>query len=126
MARTLKELDQVVRRWMVQRKRLPQIAAALPESIDLLALVMKAGLDLQVALKYYIEWGPGGPLKEEFALVQTEIQVGASRVQALRHLIQRVPERSLRETVSSLIQGIELGSSLSALLRSQSQALRRE
>jgi len=98
MFEAFQTLDQSFRRWNQRRKRYPQIAAALPEAIDLIALVMKAGLDFQVALNYYIDWGPRGPLHDELVLVQTEMQLGSSRVQALRNMVQRTPEPSLRET----------------------------
>jgi tight adherence protein C len=118
-------MDQSFRLWNQRRKVYPEIAAALPEAIDLMALIMKAGLDFQVALKYYVDRGPKGPLHDELDLVQTEMQLGSSRVQALRSMVRRMPEPSLRETASTLIQGIELGASLSGLLRTQSQMLRR-
>src|SRR5438876_441806 len=97
--------------WFRQRRRLKQIPAALPEAIDLLTLVMQAGLDFQVALAHYLERAPEGPLRGELALVQSEIRTGTSRVDALRHLLERVPDRDLRETARAIIQGIELGSS---------------
>jgi tight adherence protein C len=114
-----------LRQWHVQRKRSPQIAAALPEAIDLLVVVMQAGLDFQVALSQYLERAPEGPLREELSLVQTEIRTGVSRVDALRRLRDRVQEPSLRETARTIIQGIELGSSLTPILKAQAQALRR-
>jgi tight adherence protein C len=119
------DIDRRFRRWNTQRKRRLLIAAALPEAIDLLALVMQAGLDFQVALKHYVDDGPAGPLKEELQGVSREIQLGTSRVNALKHLCERMPEPALKETARTLIQGIELGSSLTPLLRSQAQALRR-
>src|SRR5262245_48962065 len=109
-----------------QRKRLSQITAQLPEAIDLLALIMQAGLDFQVALKHYLERGPAGPLKEELQTLAHEIELGASRVEALRHLCERVPSPAVKETTRTIIQGIELGSSLSPLLKQQAQALRRQ
>ena len=104
---------------------MPQIASALPEAIDLLVVVMQAGLDFQVALSQYLERAPEGPLREELGIVQTEIRTGVSRVDALRHLRDRVRESSLRETARTIIQGIELGSSLTPILKAQAQALRR-
>ncbi len=38
--------------------------------------------------------------------------------------MQRVPEPALQETARTVIQGIELGSSLSPILRAQARALR--
>jgi tight adherence protein C len=86
---------------------------------------MQAGLDFQVALSQYLERAPAGPLREELAKLQTEIRTGCSRVDALRHLRDRVPEPGLQETARTLIQGIELGSSLTPILKAQAQALRR-
>ena len=122
---SFQSLNDRVRQWNDQRKRVPQIASALPEAIDLLVVVMQAGLDFQVALSHYLERAPEGPLRDELGLVQTEIRMGVSRVDALRHLRDRVPEPSLRETARTIIQGIELGSSLTPILKAQAQALRR-
>ncbi len=111
-------------KWMIERRRRRLIPAALPEALDLLTLVLQAGLDFQVALAHYLERAPQGPLREELALVQSEIRTGVSRVDALRHLGERVPDRDLRETTQAIIQGIELGSSLTPILRIQAKALR--
>jgi tight adherence protein C len=121
----LKELERKLRQWNVDRKRLPQIAAALPEAIDLIVLVMRAGLDFQVALGQYLERGPEGPLRDELARMQAEVRTGTPRLEALRRLHERVHEPSLQETVRTIIQGIELGSSLTPILRVQAQALRK-
>jgi len=48
---SLARLDQLFRDWNRRRKRWPEIAAALPEAIDLMVLVMQAGLDFQVRRK---------------------------------------------------------------------------
>jgi tight adherence protein C len=122
---SLQSLPGRIRQWNYERKRCPQIASALPEAIDLLVVVMQAGLDFQVALSHYLERAPQGPLREELALLQTEIRTGVSRVDALRHLRERVPEPSLRETARTIIQGLELGSSLTPILKAQAQALRK-
>jgi len=98
---------------------------ALPEAIDLLTLVMQAGLDFQVALAHYLERAPQGPLREELSIVQSEIRTGTSRTDALRNLAERVPVKDLQETARAIIQGIELGSSLTPILRAQARALRK-
>ncbi|HVO33452.1 MAG TPA: type II secretion system F family protein [Elusimicrobiota bacterium] len=103
---------------------MPEITATLPEAIDLMALVMQAGSDFQIALAYYVEKGPSGPLRDELELVQSEIRTGMPRVEALRRLRDRIPEPSLQETARTIIHGIEMGASLVPLLRMQSRALR--
>ena len=107
-----------------RRRRISLIRASLPEAIDLLTVVMQAGLDFQVALAHYLERAPQGPLREELALVQLEIRTGVSRIDALRNFCERVPDRDVRETARAIIQGIELGSSLVPILRTQAKALR--
>jgi len=109
---------------MTMNKRDVKIAAALPEALDLLIVVMKAGLDFQVALDEYLTRAPRGPLWEEFSYLQRDIRTGTSRVEALRHLRQRTRVAALQETLQTLIQGIELGSSLTPLLQMQAKALR--
>jgi len=122
---TFQELDTRIRDWNVHRRRGKEIAAALPEAIDLLVLVMQAGLDFQVALQHYLDNAPRNALWEEFSMLRTEIRTGLSRAEALRHLVDRVQEPSLKETGRTLIQGLELGSSLTPILRTQAQALRK-
>jgi tight adherence protein C len=124
MGWTLQEIDQRVRDWNDRRKKGRHIRQAMPEALDLLALVLQAGLDFQVALQHYVDRGTPGPLRDELAKLQTEIRVGAGRVQALRHLMERHQEPSLREMAKSVIQGLELGASLAPVLRAQAQALR--
>jgi tight adherence protein C len=123
---SLKELDARIRQWNVNRKRAKEINAALPEAIDLLVLVMQAGLDFQVALAHYLDKAPHNALWEEFSTLQSEIRTGLSRTDALRHLAARVREPGLKETARTIIQGIELGSSLTPILRTQAQALRKQ
>src|ERR1051326_1243594 len=122
---SLIELDRRFRQWNVDRRRLPQIAGALPEAIDVLVLVMQAGLDFQVALSHYLEKAPRGALWEELSKLQVEIRTGISRVDALRNLAKRVREPGLQEMARSVVQGIELGSSLTPILKSQAQSLRK-
>jgi len=125
MVVSLQDWNRRFKQWNVNRKRLPQMRAALPEAIDLMTLVMQAGLDFQVALVHYLERAPQSPLREELARVQSEIRTGVSRVDALRRLSERVPDRDVRETARAIIQGIELGSSLTPILRAQARALRK-
>jgi tight adherence protein C len=111
-------------RWWENKRKIARISSALPETIDLVALVLQAGLDFQMALAQSVIHLPCGPLRDELALVQNEIRTGASRVDALRNLARRTPSPDLREIASSILQGLELGSSLAPLLRRQARVLR--
>ena len=111
----------------LRRKRyLARLALGLPDALDLWILIMQAGLDFQVAVKHYVESAAESPLRREMQLLQSEIQTGTPRVQALQNLCVRAPEPFLKETMQTIIQGIQLGSSLTPLLRSQSQSLRQK
>jgi tight adherence protein C len=112
--------------WNRRRRQNAEIAAALPEAIDLLVIVMQAGLDFQVALLQYLQRAPQGVLRDELAVVQAEISLGTSRADALRHLKRRVSEPGLQETIRTILQGLDLGASLTPILRLQAQALRQK
>ena len=53
-----------------------------------------------------------------------EIQVGSSRKEALRNMADRVKQPDLKSVSYALIQADELGVSLGAILRIQSEQLR--
>ena len=53
-----------------------------------------------------------------------EIQVGASRRDALRNMADRVKQSDLKSVAYALIQADELGVSIGAILRIQSEQLR--
>ena len=53
-----------------------------------------------------------------------EIQVGSSRRDALRNMADRVRQSDLRSVAFALIQADELGVSIGAILRIQSEQLR--
>ena len=53
-----------------------------------------------------------------------EIQVGASRKDALRRMADRVRQPDLRSAAYALVQADELGVSIGAMLRIQSEQLR--
>ena len=52
------------------------------------------------------------------------VAVGIPRLDALRQLISRTPQPALRDTVRSIIYGMEIGSSLTAVFSSQAAVLR--
>src|SRR5436190_23572145 len=109
--------DRRVRQWNVDRKRGRQIRENMPEALDLLALVLQAGLDFQVALQHYVDRGTPGVLRDELGRLQTEIRVGAGRIQALRNVMERHSSPALRDLAKSVVHGLELGASLAPVLR---------
>jgi len=105
-------------------KKNKNIFRALPDTLDLLTLCMKAGLDFNAALNKYIEKGEKNTLHYELSLMQKEIQMGKSRIDALNSLVERTKHPELNDVVNSIIQGLKLGTSLAPILNSLSEQLR--
>lgn len=64
------------------------------------------------------------PLNEELLRMTKEIQVGRSRREALKDMAKRVGQPDLRAVSHALVQADELGVSIGAMLRIQSDQLR--
>jgi tight adherence protein C len=104
-------------------KRRERIRAALPHALDQLTVCVEAGLGFDSALAQ-VARNTEGPLAAEFARALQEMQIGASRAQALRSMIDRTPVPELRSFVSAVIQANELGIAISKVLREQSTDMR--
>ena len=106
------------------KKRHADIAKALPFVLDLLTLSVEAGMDFISALQRNCMSRKMDPLNEELLRMTHEIQLGASRREALQHMSDRVNQSDLRTLTHSLIQADEFGVSIGAILRIQSDQLR--
>jgi tight adherence protein C len=105
------------------RKRRDEMRRELPDSLDVLAVSVEAGLGFDAALARLGEHLEG-PLVEEFLLVLAELRIGESRSKALRKMADRVEISELTAVVNSLIQAERLGSPLGRMLRIQAQESR--
>ncbi len=105
------------------RKRRDEMRRELPDSLDVLAVSVEAGLGFDAALARLGEYLEG-PLVEEFLLVLAELRIGESRSNALRKMADRVDIPELTAVVNSLIQAEHLGSPLGRMLRIQAQESR--
>ncbi len=116
--------DFLLKDMVARRQR--AIVRALPFSVDLLTLVVEAGLDFAQGLQRVVERGPTGPLADELSLMLREVRLGTTRSEALRSLAERcgVPEVSSFSSV--LIQADRLGASIGTVLRAQSDLMRAE
>ncbi len=106
------------------RRRQHEIRRALPYVMDLLTLSVEAGLDFVAGVAKVCEKARSGPLVDELAFFLTELQVGASRQQALRNLAWRVDMPEIRSFSALLIQADILGASIGPVLRAQSDLIR--
>ena len=107
----------------VARRHL-SIQRSLPFVLDLLTLSVEAGMDFISALQRNCRAQHPSPLDEELLRMTKEIQVGASRKDALKRMADRVRQPDLRSAAYALIQADELGVSIGAMLRIQSEQLR--
>ena len=111
--------------WLRRRAtwRQNMILRALPDALDLMTISVTAGLSLDSAMAEVAQkWD--GELSREFTQVLTEMQMGASRREALRNLADRNSLEDLRLIVAALLQADELGSNISDVLGAQADQMR--
>lgn len=106
------------------KSRHRSIERALPFVLDLLTLSVEAGLDFMTAIKRIIDRRAVDPLNEEMIRMFREVQVGKTRREALRDMSDRVNQPDLRSVTNALVQADELGVSIGAILRIQSDQMR--
>jgi tight adherence protein C len=112
--------------WLNRSLKLRHLAIqrALPFVLDLLTLSVEAGMDFMSALQRNCERRKLDPLNEELIRMTREIQIGLPRRVALRNMATRVDLSDLRSVANALIQADELGVSIGAILRIQSDQMR--
>lgn len=106
-----------------ERKRSSQIARQLPDVLDLLTVSVEAGLGFDAALAKAVE-KMSGPLIDEFARVLRTIRMGESRRKALKSMAERSNVPELKLFIGAVLQGDQLGVSISKILRVQSEQMR--
>jgi tight adherence protein C len=104
-------------------KRQDVIQRALPDALDLLTVCVEAGLGFDAALDE-VARNSTGPLAGELARVLKEMQLGKSRVDALRALTVRTDVPELSTFVSALVQASQLGVPVGRVLREQAEDMR--
>ena len=105
--------------------RLTSIRRALPFSIDLISSAMTAGLDFSAAVRYYVEHSDPTPLTQEFGITLKMLELGNSRNDALRAMAERLGIDEFRSLVNAVIQGTEMGASITDTLRINAEEMRR-
>jgi tight adherence protein C len=113
----------VVLRDLVDR-RSAKIEAALPELIDLLVVMVEAGLGFSGSIRIAGGW-LRGPLGDELRLTLQEQNMGLSMNEALTNLLDRCETPSMRSFVRSILQGETLGVSIGAILRNLAIEMRK-
>jgi tight adherence protein C len=100
------------------RDRQERVLASLPDSLDLLAVSVEAGLGFDGAVAKLIEY-MDGPLIDEFALALNEMRFGESRTEALKRMAVRVDVTEFSAFIRAVVQADQLGTSIAGILRVQ-------
>ena len=111
--------------YLRNRHRL-SLMAALPDTTDMLAIVLGAGLSLDQAIArvgdeirfVYPE------LADEFYWMTLEVQAGQERAIAFQHMAQRTGLLDIRSLASMIVQAERFGTGLSQALRIYADSLR--
>ncbi len=103
--------------------RQDEIRNTLPEALDLLAIAVQAGMGLEAAIELVARRLPGA-LGEELARMLQEVQLGASRREALQSLRDRTEVSELSTFALALAQADALGTPLGEVLRVQAVQMR--
>jgi tight adherence protein C len=114
--------------WLTWRVRARQhrLRLALPDGLDLLVICVEAGLGLdQAMMRVAEELRITHPeLSDEFQLVNLEMRIGKTRIEALRELARRTGLEDIKALVAMLIQTERFGTSVAQSLRVHSDDMR--
>jgi tight adherence protein C len=103
--------------------RQARIQRSLPDTLDLITVSVEAGLGLDAALAKVVE-KTRGPLRDEFARVLQEMNLGQMRRIALRSMANRCDVPEFTSFVGAVIQADQMGLGIAEVLRAQSDEVR--
>jgi len=101
------------------RQRQRRILRAMPDTLDLIAVSVEAGLGLEAALARVAD-KLKGPLSDEISRTLREIAMGRDRHEALMDLGERTGVDDLRTFVLAIVQAEQLGVGIAQTLKTQS------
>jgi len=105
------------------RKRIETIDRSLPDLIDLLCVMVEAGLSFPAALRMASEqFGP--PLSDELRLTLQEQTMGLGIEEALAHLASRADTPAMKSFVRAMSQGEKMGISTGQIMRNLAHEMR--
>ncbi len=105
------------------QERQAEIQRELPDTLDQMTIAVEAGLGFDSAMARSARSGTG-PLAQELTRPLQEVQLGVSRSESLRHLMERTDVADLRHFVLALIQAEKYGIPVADVLRTQAAELR--
>ena len=105
------------------KNRQKEIQQALPDTLDMMSICVDAGLGFEAAIQK-VAYQSDNSLAYELRRVISEIRVGVSRAEALRHLADRTDVSDISSFVGVMIQADQLGIAIRNVLSTQSVQMR--
>lgn len=102
-----------------------EVAATVPDLLDVVAVSVTAGLSPRLSLERATE-AVGGPLRMELSAILREVSLGGTWRAGLRKAAERVDAPELRRLAVVIEQGQRLGSPVADRLRSLARDVRAE
>jgi tight adherence protein C len=111
-----------------RRARTGEVRRSLPDATDLLEICVSAGMGLDTAWNSVTDEirRVSDSLADEMALTNLEIQLGAQRHAAMRHMAERTGAAELSTLVGVLVQSERFGTSVSDALKTFAGTMREE
>ncbi len=106
------------------RTRKEKILKRIPFILDMLTLNLQSGLDFVSSLEELVDMHDAHPLRDEIRLTLQAIHVGETRSSAFKNLGQRTQVPELANLATVIQQTETMGSSLTELLKMQSNEIR--
>lgn len=111
---------------MRRRERTSQMREHLPNAVDLLEVCVSSGMGLDMAWNVVTDEirRVGPALADEMALTSLEINLGAPRADAMRHMVDRTRVEEIGSLVTMLVQAERFGTSIADALQSMAGSMR--
>ncbi|MHC4294210.1 MAG: type II secretion system F family protein [Planctomycetota bacterium] len=111
-----------------RQKRRRDVRHHLPDAVDLLEVCVSSGMGLDMAWNMVSQEirRVCPTLADEMALTNLEIHLGASRVEAMRHLAERTGADEIGSLVAVLVQSDRFGTSIASALQTFASGMRME
>jgi tight adherence protein C len=112
----------------IRARHIKQVAAGVPDALDMLVICSDAGLALEAGLaRVAAELSMlNKPLCQELTQTSRELQIGADMRRAMESLGQRTGLEPLKRLSTTLAQSLQYGTPMTSSLRSLSAELRQD
>lgn len=108
----------------LRRRRIEQVRCQLPATMELLAMLLSAGLPLVSAIQQLLSRGGSSAMNQELNLVIAAIRTGDSMTAAIQRLRTRNPSAEMSMFATMVIQSSQHGGALANLLTEQANTFR--